>query len=80
MSAPPDTLLLVVGERVHWIDQKRGQAGVPEADGVLHCILDHREQEALGLARAGHGRDHQGTGGRAQQVSDGVALMEVGRF
>lgn len=59
----PDAGLLVVGQGVHRVDEEGGEAAALEAGGVLDGVLDDRQEEALRLAGAGAGGDHQGGGG-----------------
>ena len=55
---------LVVGQRVHRVDQDRRQPRPAVARRVLQRVLDHRQQERLGLAGAGAGGDDHGAGGQ----------------
>jgi hypothetical protein len=63
--------------RIHRVDQQCGESALLEANRVLDRVLDHRQQEALGLARTGAGRDDERCRRGREQVFDGVALMQI---
>ena len=69
---------LVVGERVHRVQQQRAHPRPEDAGGVF-CdeLRQHRKQEALGLPRSGPGCDHEvaARGG----LADRLLLMQVQR-
>ena len=72
-----DPFFLVVRQRVHRVDEQRGDAAALEAGRVLDGVLDNGQQEALGLAGAGSGRDGERPGLGAEQPADRVALVLV---
>ena len=69
---PGDSPRLVRGERVHRIDEDGLDAG---ASRPLAAVVEHRIQEALGLAGAGPRRDDGGLAPR--QPIEGGALVPV---
>jgi hypothetical protein len=68
---------LVGGERVHWIEDDRLD---PWLAAVAPAMVEEREEEALGLARAGAGGDEGGARARirAGEALPGAELVGVG--
>lgn len=73
-----DARLLIVGQRVHRVDEEGGQPVALEAAGILDGVLDDGEQEALRLSGACARGDHERGGRGREQVGDGLALVEPG--
>ena len=48
--------------------------------GVLPGVLDHRQQERLGLAAARAGGHDDGLRRRGEQFGDGLGLVQIGRL
>ncbi len=72
-------LQLVVGQRIHGIQQQRADAGARERT-ILRLgreVLKDRDEEALGLARSGPGRDDDVVSGHGP--ADSGFLMVVQR-
>ena len=57
-----DALGLVGGQRVHRVQQDRLDAGLALLP-LAAAVVEHRDQERLGLARAGAGGDQRRLGG-----------------
>ncbi len=70
---PPQPLELVLGQRVHRVDDDRHHSRGRPSILQFEAAADNGVEEGLGLARAGAGRDQ----GRASRVhgSDGLFLM-----
>ena len=69
---PGNPSCLIRGERVHGIDEDGLDAGGPRP---LAAVIEHRIQEALGLAGAGPRRDDGGPA--ARQPIEGGALVPI---